>query len=610
MSHEIVLYNKGKGKGIDDPQQRKFTRRTVDYGSNVVRWLQDCLERPVPEHRLQTHYSYTKELMPPFATPQSPYDSICPRFVHAAVNKNRAPIYVVHWFPNGRRLLSGSQAGEMTIWSGLQFHSENVMQAHNAAIKAMRWAPEEKVLISGDQLGVIKYWDEFIYNFQTFQGHKESISEISIAPTGMKFCSCADESHAKVWDLRTGEEERAFTGHGWDVRCCAWHPTKGLVATGSKDAQIKLWDPRASEAITTIFCHKNTVTRVAWSRSGQWLASASKDQLVMLMDIRTMSVRKVFKAHTKEVTSLAWHPESDALLASGGHEGDIHFWGTQGASSKPLESIVGAHEGPVWSLAWHPLGHLLVSGSHDYSTRFWSRARPGDSNFAELLPKKIALGANDLVVTGIRPASADLNTIFEAGIFAELPLPPPPPEALAALLDANRPREEAAPKDQANPLLVPVTGPEFGLSHGGSGVLDTSDFDMEDHGTLPATAAAPTVAPTAPLEAPRIAAAESLQAAFFAPESMAADLSTTVSETPVVKTEDADERPFLPPPVAVKAEEDIETPHELSVDGLAAKRPSSEAEEQLGTSAKRAKISENADDSKEAEPEAAAAPDA
>jgi len=422
--------------------------------------------------------------MPPFATPQHPYDSICCRFVHASTNKNRAPVNVVHWFPNGTRLISGTQTGEITIWNGFQFHFENILQAHNAAVRAMQWTPEETVLVSGDQLGIIKFWDQHLLNFETLQAHKESICDITICPTGMKFCSCADDSHAKVWDLRTGEEERAFTGHGWDVKCCDWHPTKGLVATGSKDSQIKLWDPRASEAITTIFCHKNTVTRVCWSPNGQWLASGSRDQLVMLMDIRTMSVRKVFKAHQKEVTSLCWHPESDALLASGGYDAAIHFWDTYGPAH-PIESIPGAHEGPVWSLSWNPLGHLLVSGSHDYSTRFWSRARPGDTSWTDLLPKKIGLGANEPSLPPA-PAAADMDTIFNAGIFAEPSPPPPPPKPK---LEGVATSTTLAVKDGSaaagGPIVAKAAGASImGLTVGEGAnqktVLDTSDFDAED----------------------------------------------------------------------------------------------------------------------------------
>ena len=30
----------------------------------------------------------------------------------------RSPVHVVTWFPNGRRVLTGTLAGEMTIWHG------------------------------------------------------------------------------------------------------------------------------------------------------------------------------------------------------------------------------------------------------------------------------------------------------------------------------------------------------------------------------------------------------------------------------------------------------------------------------------------------------------
>jgi len=487
MGYELVPYGKGKGKGtVDDPKARA-SKKTIDYGSNVVRWLEDCMARQATPPRLQCHYSFTKELTLPFAAPLNPYDAICCRFVHSATNRNRAPVNVVHWFPNGRRLISGSQTGEITIWNGSCFQFENILQAHNSAVKAMEWTPEETVLVSGDQLGVIKFWDQYMYNFQTFQAHKESMCDISIAPTGLKFCSCAEDSHAKVWDLRTGEEERAFTGHGWDVKCCSWHPTKGLVATGSKDAQIKLWDPRAGEAITTIFSHKNTVTRVKWSPSGQFLASGSRDQLVMLMDIRTMSVRQVFKAHEKEVTSLCWHPENDSLLASGGYDSQINFWDTQG-SSKPIKSLTGAHEGPIWSLAWHPLGHLLVSGSHDYSTRFWSRARPGDKDFEQLLPKKIA-APGDLPAGSIPPAPTVPQVVLDAGIFAGKP-PKEPPASSIIMEGAKDPARLALDNEPAKP----APGLSLGEGADRKEILDTSDFDALEEPSDGAKAPAPAVA--------------------------------------------------------------------------------------------------------------------
>ena len=47
-------------------------------------------------------------------------------------------------------------------------------------------------------------------------------------------------------------------------------------------------------------------------------------------------------------------------------------------NEKEVGSIDEAHETMVWSLAWHPLGHILVTGSNDHTTKFWTRNRPGD----------------------------------------------------------------------------------------------------------------------------------------------------------------------------------------------------------------------------------------
>jgi len=37
-----------------------------------------------------------------------------------------------------------------------------------------------------------------------------------------------------------------------------------------------------------------------------------------------------------------------------------------------------AHDSNVWDIDWHPLGHLLATGSNDYTCKFWTRNRPGD----------------------------------------------------------------------------------------------------------------------------------------------------------------------------------------------------------------------------------------
>lgn len=123
--------------------------------------------------------------------------------------------------------------------------------------------------------------------------------------------------------------------------------------------------------------HKNTILDVKWNRNGNWLLTSSKDQIVKLFDIRTLKEIQTYRAHKKEVNAVAWHPVHEALFASAGAEGAIHFHLDN--QEEPIGSLEGAHDGIVWTLDWHPLGHVLTSGSADCSVRFWTRHRPGDS---------------------------------------------------------------------------------------------------------------------------------------------------------------------------------------------------------------------------------------
>jgi len=50
-------------------------------------------------------------------------------------------------------------------------------------------------------------------------------------------------------------------GHGADVKCIDWHPSKALIVSGSKDNQqpVKLWDPKAGQGISTLYDTFNSI---------------------------------------------------------------------------------------------------------------------------------------------------------------------------------------------------------------------------------------------------------------------------------------------------------------------------------------------------------------
>lgn len=198
-------------------------------------------------------------MMPSFVYRSTPIVDITAKFIHTSVNKNRCPINSCRWFPDGRRLITGTHSGEFTLWNGFTFNFETIQQAHDVAIRAMTWSPSDQFLVSADDRGTVKYWQQSLTNVKVLQAHKEAVRGIAFAPSDAKFATGADDGLVKVWDFARAHEEKVLQGHGWDVKCVDWHPSKGLVASGGKDNLVKLWDPKSGKALATLW-----VRRKAW----------------------------------------------------------------------------------------------------------------------------------------------------------------------------------------------------------------------------------------------------------------------------------------------------------------------------------------------------------
>lgn len=374
---------------------RQGARKSVDYGSSAARYVQVRLHDKAGGggEMLQPTPGAAIKMLLPIAYKGNPSTSYTTRFVHASTNKLRCSINCAVWTPDGRRLITGLQSGEFTLWNGLTFNFEMILQAHDVAVRSMQWSHNDNYLISGDDVGNIKIWQPNMNNINLIRnGHKEAVRGLSFSPTDLKFCSCSDDTSVKVWDFARSVEERVLKGHGWDVKCCAWHPRKGLIASGAKDSLVKLWDAQGGREIATLHGHKSTVMSVQWNGNGNWLLSASRDQLIKLFDVRMLKEMQSFHGHDKEVTALAWHPVHEELFVSGAYDGAIQYWlaGYKDAQAQ----IPTAHENAVWCLAWHPLGYVLCSTSNDHTTKFWSRSRPGDTSQDSHSTAHLEPGAN------------------------------------------------------------------------------------------------------------------------------------------------------------------------------------------------------------------------
>ncbi|KAI8055919.1 WD40-repeat-containing domain protein [Syncephalis plumigaleata] len=286
---------------FDGKRMRKpVTRRTIDYYSTVVQTLETRLwRRPTKRDRpnINPDPSFMINMLLPSDMLDCPVNAVTTKFVHTSTNKVRCPVNVIRWTPEGRRLITGSTSGEFTLWNGLTFNFETILQAHDTAVRAMEWTHNDQWMVTADHSGIVKYWQANMNNLKIIQAHKEPVRGYrKFSPTDVKFATASDDGTIRIWNFNEGTEEKVLTGHGWDVRCLDWHPYKCLLASGGKDNLVKLWDPKAGKALTTLHGHKNTVLDIKWNRNGNWLCTVGRDQTTRIYDIPI-----ALRGHPKEV---------------------------------------------------------------------------------------------------------------------------------------------------------------------------------------------------------------------------------------------------------------------------------------------------------------------
>lgn len=358
--------------------QKSVAHRTVDFGAPYITWFERRyqIRCPADTPALPPVAAGALQLMPPLAYLHQPASSFNIKFAGQAPSKTRSSINVAVWTPDGRRCLTGTQAGEFTLWSGNTFQFETIIQSHETAVRAMVFTHNGNFLVSGDDGGTVRYWKTNLELVKSVSAHKEAVRQLSFAPGDLKFATGSDDSTIRVWDFARVQTEQVLAGHGGDVKCVDWHPHKSLLVSGSKDGLVKLWCPKSGRSLATMHGHKGTIMQTQWNQNGNWVLTASRDQTCKLFDVRMQRELASFRGHNRDVTYASWHSVHEELFVSGGHDGSMIFW--LASRSAPQAEVRGAHEASIWAAAWHPAGHLLATGSADYHIKFWCRSRPGD----------------------------------------------------------------------------------------------------------------------------------------------------------------------------------------------------------------------------------------
>lgn len=242
---------------------------------------------------------------------------------------------------------------------------------HSMKVNAVALGLNDRLLASASADNTIGLWDVSSgRELRALSGHKGWVKCVAFSPDGRLLASGSNDKTIKIWDVATGNGIHTLEGHTAPVESIAFSAAGHLMASGSADNSVKLWDLTTAREANTFRGHTGWVTAVTFSRDGKWLATGSKDATVRLWEVATGREARVLKGHTDRINAVAFSPNAE-WIASASSDGTVKIWKTE--SGKEPRSLSSA-AGPEIAVAFSGDGQSVLSVSSNRTVKVWSVA--------------------------------------------------------------------------------------------------------------------------------------------------------------------------------------------------------------------------------------------
>jgi WD40 repeat protein/serine/threonine protein kinase len=167
--------------------------------------------------------------------------------------------------------------------------------------------------------------------------------------------------------------ERTIPAHSGEVRCVAWRPDGGTIATGGNDGYVRVWQPSSGAKLTEILTPHRSLNSVLFSDDGKILITAGDEGPIILWDAASGSPVRELSGHDGNVYSLAMSPDGK-LLVSGGRDGRVIVWDLSSGRALATATVTSAQNEPVpvKTVRIDASGSRVAAGSDDGLVRLWS----------------------------------------------------------------------------------------------------------------------------------------------------------------------------------------------------------------------------------------------
>lgn len=188
---------------------------------------------------------------------------------------------------------TGSDDEKVKIWDSRNKKCVSKLKSNYPIFTTCMDLQERKIFSAGLE-NDIQVWDfRTMKELELLKGHQDSITGISLDPSGDYLLSNSMDQTMRIFDLKPytkGDKSKKLLyghSHGIDKNLlrCSWSPKGNFVTGGSSDEYVYIWDVESSKLIYKLPGHKSTINEIVFHPKEPIIASASSDKSIYLGEI-------------------------------------------------------------------------------------------------------------------------------------------------------------------------------------------------------------------------------------------------------------------------------------------------------------------------------------
>lgn len=153
---------------------------------------------------------------------------------------------------DGQTLISGSGEGFLKKWNINTGEQLDDFEQQETGITALAWvgdAPLLAVALDNGKINIIEPNSHTL--IQTIEGHKGTINDLQVSPTGEYFVTAGEDKQVKVWASLYFTEIFNFKKHGGAVNKIAFI-NDNLFASAGEDGKVFFYDRQLKQSVKSI----------------------------------------------------------------------------------------------------------------------------------------------------------------------------------------------------------------------------------------------------------------------------------------------------------------------------------------------------------------------